>query len=171
MKKIRFLSIGALLLVSLAACANKGGASGGGSGGGGGGGGGGGSATTVEVVSEFGTTEVTVESPISKTVGGLTIAWTGAYRVFPENNEVRVYAGKTLTVSGNGISSIQFVCANKTAEKEDDKGGPDQLSTTTGTYTYEAGTKNGSWSGSASSIVFTAAKQCKIVSMTVTYLA
>ena len=39
MKKIRFLSIGALLLVSLAACANNGGNGGGGSGGGSGGGG------------------------------------------------------------------------------------------------------------------------------------
>lgn len=79
--------------------------------------------------------------------------------------QFRVYKNKTLTISSttHTIKSIEFTCtASGTAQY-----GPGCFTTASG-YTY-SGTK-GTWSGSASSIVFTAASnQVRITQIVVTY--
>ena len=104
---------------------------------------------------------------LTRTVGAITVSWNGAYKHFPENNEVRIYAGQSMTISGATITKIDFTFSNKVG---DAKGGPDQLSAQGYTYPSDE-SKTGTWSGSATSITFSATKQAKIWTMTVTYTA
>ncbi len=161
------LTAGLLLAGCTGGKGGQGGSQGGSQGGGEGSGGsqGGGGAQTVEIVSQMGDADSEV-GDVTKTVGAITVTWNGVYKHFDDNNEVRVYAGKTITISGATISSIAFTFANNTSS---DKGGPNQLSGEG--YTYTDGTKNGAWSGSATSITLSAEKQAKITGMTISYVA
>ena len=70
------------------------------------------------------------------------------------NNEMhyRIYKNQTLTVTSTvgNVTSVEFTCT----ANDDDKYGPGCFTWSTGNYTY-SGAK-GTWSGSASEIVFTA---------------
>lgn len=84
--------------------------------------------------------------------------------------ELRVYKGKTLTISAEGsatITSIEFTCtANGTTKQGPGcwgAGAPNG-------YTFDSNGKTGSWTGSASSVAFTATdNQVRIAELTVTY--
>ena len=166
------LTAGLLLAGCTGGKGGQGGSQGGGEGSGGSQGGGGeGGAQTVEIVSQMGDSD---EAPsdatglnLTRTVGAITVSWNGAYKHFPENNEVRIYAGQSMTISGATITKIDFTFSNKVG---DAKGGPDQLSAQGYTYPSDE-SKTGTWSGSATSITFSATKQAKIWTMTVTYTA
>ena len=67
-------------------------------------------------------------------------------------------------VNEMGVKAFDFTYANGKA-----KGGPGNLSTENGNYTYEANGKVGTWSGSSTSIEFSVDSQCQINSFTVTY--
>ena len=87
--------------------------------------------------------------------------------VLNREDNYRPYADSKMTISctkGN-ITKIVFNC-NANGEV---KGGPGTLSTETGTYGFESDGPVGTWTGSSSSIVFAASKQCQINSFTVTY--
>ena len=80
--------------------------------------------------------------------------------------QIRIYKGKTLTISGATIVKVEFTCtAEGTAQY-----GPGCFTTPTGTYSYSGSI--GTWTGSASSIVFTAeSNQVRCTSIVVTYVA
>ena len=159
MKKIRFLSIGALLLVSLAACANKGGASGGGSGGGGGGGGGG---TVVSFTySDF---AVVSEQSYTLTKQGVTVSCTKG-TINTKNTFFSVFKDQSFTVSASSLSKIEITASDFVSDKgaKYDAEGLGDL----------AGlTKNGTsatWTGSSESVTFTASNyQVRFITISVT---
>ena len=119
-----------------------------------------------------GTTTVTftagtdTSETLSLTKDGITITLTDG--TLSRTDNYRPYASSSMTISsasGKTIIGIVFNCnANGT-----NKGGPGNLSTTTGNYTYESSGKVGTWSGSSNSIEFSVASQCQINSFTVTY--
>ena len=84
--------------------------------------------------------------------------------------ELRVYKGKTLTVTASGdhlIKSIKITCTKNGTTKEGPgcwgDGAPDG-------YTFESNGPHGTWTGSASSVSFTAKEnQVRITELTVTY--
>ncbi len=82
-------------------------------------------------------------------------------------DQIRVFKNQTITISSSTatITGIEFTCtANGTA-----KYGPGCLTTESG-YTYEQNGPHGTWSGSSSSIVFTASSnQARITQIVVTY--
>ena len=92
---------------------------------------------------------------------GVTISCTDA--AF-NTTQYRFYAGSTTTISSTvgNITGIEFTCtANNTT-----KYGPGCWSTETGTYSYEG--KIGTWSGSATEIVFSATQQVRATQIVVT---
>ena len=81
-------------------------------------------------------------------------------------NYYQIYANQTGTIScsGGNITGISFTCtASGTA-----KYGPGNASTDVGTYTYSG--KNGSWTGSAATVVISTTAQIRMSSLSVTYL-
>jgi len=80
----------------------------------------------------------------------------------------RVYAKATLTVSVESGASITEIEFTSTSIKGGTNG-PDQLSTTTGTYTTTDNSKVSTWTGSAESVVLTASTQYRATSIKVTY--
>ena len=88
-------------------------------------------------------------SNYSVTKDGVTVAVTASTVT---NDQMRIFKGQTITVSSeSNISSIEFTCtANGTA-----KYGPGCFNAQAG-YTYEAAGKKGTWTGSATSVTFTA---------------
>jgi hypothetical protein len=85
-------------------------------------------------------------------------------------NELRVYKNKTLTVTASGghtIKSIVMTCTKNGTTKEGPgcwgEGAPEG-------YTFESNSPVGTWTGSASTVSFTAKEnQVRIVELTVTY--
>ena len=120
--------------------------------------GGGGSSTTITF-----TAGTDISSGLSLTKSGITLTITNG--TLSRDDNYRAYAGSTMTISASGanITGITFNCnASGTS-----KGGPGQLSTVTGNYSYND--RVGTWTGSASSIEFSVNQQCQINSFTVTY--
>lgn len=125
---------------------------------------------TVNAIS--GTTTVTftagadTSEGLSLTKDGITITLSNG--TLSRTDNYRAYASSTMTISCDSektIKGIVFNCnANGTA-----KGGPGNLSTENGNYTYEDNGKVGTWSGSSTSIQFSVGSQCQINSFTVTY--
>lgn len=98
----------------------------------------------------------------STTKEGITVAVTASTVTA---DQIRVFKGKTITISAaSNITSIEFTCtANGNA-----KYGPGCFAAQPG-YTYEATGKKGTWTGSSTSVVFTAStNQVRISQMVVT---
>ena len=91
----------------------------------------------------------TTEADYSVTKDGVTVAVVASTVT---NDQMRIFKGKTITISAeSNISSIVFTCtANGTA-----KYGPGCFNAQEG-YTFEADGKTGTWTGSATSVTFTA---------------
>lgn len=84
----------------------------------------------------------------------------------------RIYQNQNLTISSTAgnITKISFTCSIDRTEK--DKGGANNLTTSTGTYTPSSDNKTGVWEGNSSSVVFKATpKQFRATKIEVTYAA
>ena len=97
----------------------------------------------------------------SFTKNGVTVEATGTLTA----DQIRVFKGKTITITAIGMTKIEFTCtANGTA-----KYGPGCFAALEG-YTYEASGKKGTWTGSANSITLTAStNQVRITQIIVTF--
>lgn len=87
------------------------------------------------------------------TKNGVTIDVTkGCLGTYNNEMHYRIYKNQTITITSTAgdITSVQFTCTAKDGAKY----GPGCISASVGNYTYSA--EVGNWSGSASSIVFTA---------------
>lgn len=105
----------------------------------------------------------TTLSELSGTVGGVTVTISNG---LVSGEQRRVYKGQTMKIdapSGKKISKIEFTC---TAENTN-KYGPGCFTVSTGTYTYDS--YDGTWTGNADSVTFTAKEdQVRITNMNVT---
>lgn len=84
----------------------------------------------------------------------------------------RIYKDQNLTISSTAgnITKISFTCSIDRTEK--DKGGANNLTTSTGTYTPSSDNTTGVWEGNSSSVVFKATpKQFRATKIEVTYAA
>ena len=103
---------------------------------------------------------------LSGTVSGVTVNISNG---LVSGTQRRVYKNATMVVdapSGKNISKIEFTC---TAEDENNYG-PGCFTTSTGSYTFDS--FNGTWTGNANSITFTASGgQVRITNMIVTLVA
>ncbi len=122
--------------------------------------------TTVTFVAGTDKTDVTVKDlPDEITKDGITIKFsTGNFG----NPQYRCYSGATMTITSTigNIASIEFVCpVNKSDYKSS------YFSTKEGTYTCTDDGKNGTWTGDAASIVFSASKQVRMTKIVVTTAA
>ena len=107
----------------------------------------------------------TTEADYSVTKDGVTVAVVASTVT---NDQMRIFKGKTITISAeSNISSIVFTCtANGTA-----KYGPGCFNAQEG-YTFEADGKTGTWTGSATSVTFTAeSNQVRATQIVVTLAA
>ncbi len=101
-----------------------------------------------------------VSSTTSITKDGVTISLSSG--TLSRSDNYRVYANNTMTIScASNITNIEITTVSATNNNST------QLSTEEGTYT--ASGTSGSWEGSAQSVVFTAAKQCQMTQIEVTY--
>ena len=171
MKKIRFLSIGALLLVSLAACAKTGGAGGGGSGGGSGGGGTEQSMTVVwgQIYSAQTAFTSYTDSASGVTFAASKASGTSDPTYYHNDNEnyraVRLYKNNTFTVSISG--TIKSIVLNIDVPSSDTSGNFEPME---GLVT-SADRKTHTWTGSLASVTFTVSSyQRRVVSCVVTYV-
>ena len=110
-------------------------------------------------------TNGTSGNPDSMEKAGVTISGTDFATT---TAEYRIYTSSTFTISS--IGTITKIIINSTANRGSTYG-PDNLSTSTGSYKTEKGSKAGTWTGSASSVVFTASSQCRATSIVVTHTA
>ena len=110
-------------------------------------------------------TNGTSGNPDSMEKAGVTISGTDFATT---TAEYRIYSSSTFTISS--IGTITKIIINSTANRGSTYG-PDNLSTSTGSYKTEKGSKAGTWTGSASSVVFTASSQCRATSIVVTHTA
>lgn len=88
---------------------------------------------------------------------------------FSRTDNYRIYQNQNLTISSTAgnITKISFTCSI-----EKDKGGANNLTTSTGTYTPSSDNKTGVWEGNSSSVVFKATpKQFRATKIEVTYAA
>ena len=107
-------------------------------------------------------TDTSASTSITK--DGVTITLSSG--TLSRTDNYRVYAGATMTIScpdGLNITDIQIT----TVTAEDNNA--TQLSTTTGTYSVSTSGDTGTWKGSANSVVFASAKQCRMNQIEVTY--
>ncbi len=91
---------------------------------------------------------------------------------FSRTDHYRIYVDQNLTISSTvgNITKISFTCSIDRTEK--DKGGANNLTTSTGTYTPSSDNKTGVWEGNSSSVVFKATpKQFRATKIEVTYAA
>ena len=91
---------------------------------------------------------------------------------FSRTDNYRIYQNQNLTISSSvgNITKISFTCSID--RKEKDKGGANNLTTSTGTYTPSSDNKTGVWEGNSSSVVFKATpKQFRATKIEVTYAA
>ncbi len=129
------------------------------------GGGGGDPTEPVTIVPGDGTAVESSDFTITK--GGVTVAVVGSTLTA---DQIRVFKSKTITISSdNAIASIVFTCtANGTA-----KYGPGSFGTGAPEgYTFEDSGPTGTWTGSSTSVQFTAANnQVRITQIVVTFAA
>lgn len=118
------------------------------------------SSTTVE-----GEGETTFDWPVwEETSHDITIARTGGTT---SNNEYRIYANETFTVSGpNPITKVEFTCTKNGTTKY----GPGNFTVTKGggEYTYDKAV--GTWVGESNSISLKTTEQARLISLKVTYV-
>ena len=91
---------------------------------------------------------------------------------FSRTDNYRIYQNQNLTISSTAgnITKISFTCSIDRTEK--DKGGANNLTTSTGTYTPSSDNTTGVWEGNSSSVVFKATpKQFRATKIEVTYAA
>lgn len=94
---------------------------------------------------------------IAKGNGQTEPVYKESWNIEYQPNEMRLYLGNTITVSGEGLSSIQLVCAKSGASNKEYAG----LSASTGSLVTGGVAENAtdwkvdSWTGNASSVVFT----------------
>lgn len=84
---------------------------------------------------------------------------------FNVNSYMQFYSGTTATftaASGYKITKIVFNCTTESGNYS-----PEKLTTPDGSYNIEG--KEGTWTGNASSVTFTARAQCRANSVTITY--
>ncbi len=102
-------------------------------------------------------------SQYNQTIDGVNFNGVGAIT----DQNVRVYAGKSLTITapeGKEIVKIEITC---TADVSSEKYSPDHLSSDVGNYSAEGNV--GTWTGSANSVTFTANKQVRITAIVITF--
>jgi len=121
-------------------------------------------ATTVTFTAptDSGNVNVGTRSSITMTKGGVTVGFTNA--MVTKTGQYRIYDGQTMTISSSqNITGIELTGTTAGTVKY----GIGCLSANTGTYTTSGTT--GTWSGSATSIVFTAKNyQVRMTTITVT---
>ena len=91
---------------------------------------------------------------------------------FSRTDNYRIYQNQNLTISSTAgnITKISFTCSID--RKDKDKGGANNLTTSTGTYTPSSDNTTGVWEGNSSSVVFKATpKQFRATKIEVTYAA
>lgn len=94
---------------------------------------------------------------------GGDLSRTGHYRIYKDQN-------LTISSTAGNITKISFTCSIDRTEK--DKGGANNLTTSTGTYTPSSDNTTGVWEGNSSSVVFKATpKQFRATKIEVTYAA
>lgn len=101
------------------------------------------------------------------TKNGITISGSN---LATTTTQYRIYSGCTLTISSS-VGNITQIVITSTANKGSNYG-PDKISLksgSTGTYTTTSGSKDGTWTGSASSVSFSASAQCRASKIVVTY--
>jgi hypothetical protein len=125
--------------------------------------------TTVEVtVTEDETVTITTSNltTLSGTVGGVTVTISNG---LVNGTQRRVYKSQTMEItapSGKAISKIVITCTAEGANQY----GPGCFVVDTGSYTYAS--YDGTWTGNASSVTFTAStNQVRITNMIVTLVA
>ena len=94
------------------------------------------------------------QTPYSVSKEGITLDVTkGIIGTYNNENHYRIYKGETLTITSTvgNITSVEFTCT----ANDDEKYGPGCFSWSTGDYSYSGAV--GTWTGSASSVEFTAA--------------
>lgn len=119
--------------------------------------------TTGWTITKGGTSGTGGEIDMSKS--GIQITGTNGY--YDSGNHLRIYSSGTITITSN-VGTITDMTITCTANKGSNNG-PDKISTNTGTYSTSNNSKDGTWSGSATSILFTAGAQCRIAQIEVTY--
>lgn len=129
-----------------------------------------GTVVTLELAGQLGEdvtpSDTTKGALIEKTVQGLSISYNGAYKVFADGYNIRVYKNQTMKLSATKITKVELVC---TADGEA-KYGPGCATVNVGNYTFSG--RNGTWTGDAAEVVFTAAtNQVRMSSLKVTYVA
>ena len=106
-------------------------------------------------------------STTTLTKDGVTLQIQSSKGTLNQGSYYQCYSGASFTVSSNvDITKIEFTCTATVGSKQY---GPDKFSTKTGTYSYSA--KIGTWSGTASSVVFAASKQVRMTKVVVTLAA
>ena len=94
------------------------------------------------------------QTPYSVSKEGITLDVTkGIIGTYNNENHYRIYKAETLTITSTvgNITSVEFTCT----ANDDEKYGPGCFSWSTGDYSYSGAV--GTWTGSASSVEFTAA--------------
>lgn len=129
----------------------------------------------------FAQTTVTFTAGTDKAqaLGAATLVKDGVSIAIGENggdlsrtDNYRIYQNQNLTISSTAgnITKISFTCSID--RKDKDKGGANNLTTSTGTYTPSSDDKTGVWEGNSSSVVFKATpKQFRATKIEVTYAA
>lgn len=108
-------------------------------------------------------------SEVTKTIGGVTLTLDKGY-VYNDSkyevNYVRAYAGSTMTISAtSNISKIVVTTAEPSSATNDKYSA---AGFTAEGYSVDAAKTVGTWTGSATSVTFSAAKQVRIIKVEVT---
>ena len=104
-------------------------------------------------------------NPDTMNKSGITISGTSFATT---TTEYRIYSGSTMTISSS-VGNITKIVITSTAKKGATKYGPELL--TASGYTTEDNSYDGTWTGSATSIEFSASAQCRASKIVVTYEA
>ena len=93
---------------------------------------------------------------ITKDGVSIDVSW-GLVETYSSNAKYRIYANETLTVTSTtgNITSVKFTCSGSGSSNYS----PDYFTASTGSYKTSSYT--GTWTGSASKVVFTASKQVR----------
>ena len=93
---------------------------------------------------------------ITKDGVSIDVSW-GLIETYSSNAKYRIYANETLTVTSTtgNITSVKFTCSGSGSSNYS----PDYFTASTGSYNTSSYT--GTWTGSASKVVFTASKQVR----------
>ena len=119
-----------------------------------------------------GTDKASANGAATLTKDGISIAIGKDGGDFSRTDNYRLYQNQDLTISSTAgnITKIAFTCSID--KKDKTKGGANNLTTETGTYTPSSDNLTGVWEGTSSSVVFKATpKQFRATKIEVTYAA